>query len=197
MSLPTSARVPVLASTTPTEDLESALDGVLTALVNSIDKELSEAYDSVRGQPMLQAAATALQKLEPQTYFYALQYPFQRVEQGLLREHFSDPKIRFVFEEYQFIIAHLRALFETYEGSACCADKARTVLRAWLRFLQQGKPIVWDREQEHTFHLPVKVLAEHESIEAFFMAITRLRYGRFDLYLAFMQALGPVPEQQL
>lgn len=178
-------------------DVQASLRNVLTALSDFAGDEQRAAFEAVREQPLMQAASEALQEGDPQAYFYAFRYPFEQIEQGLLRSYSPDAKVGFVFEQYRFIKAHLRTLFETYEGSSCCADKARAVINAWLRFLHTGKPIVWNRQQQYTFHLPGTVLTTHESIQAFFEALTRLYHGRPDLYLAFMQELGPAPAPSL
>lgn len=91
-------------------------------------------------------------------------------------------KARFLYSHADFVERHLRALIERFEGSACCADKTRSILHELSKFLREGTRIEFNYAGEYTFHLPRRVLTTHEEIEQLFEGLYRLFYGKPDSY---------------
>lgn len=170
-----------------TQDIAS----VLEALLQRDQQEARELFEGLAAVPAVQRAAQALQQLRPQDFSLALNYPVERLQEGLLAALLpeADHQVRFVFLNYEFVHRHLRRLFERHEGSACCADKAGTVVRAWLEHCLHGRPIAFDLTQEVTYYLPRKVLNTEESIQAFFQALERLYSGDGAAYVQFLTRL--------
>lgn len=169
----------------------SALRDVLEALARSAGEDEVAVFKALSEQPVVSLASKAIELGNLEAWYFGFQYPLKRLERGLLNAKLSNPKARFVFEELSFIETYLKRLFRDYEGSFACADKMRMVLRSWVRHLQTNKPIVWDYEQEYTYHLPQRILRTHKDIAVFFQAVYQLRYGNITPYYQMVESFGP------
>ncbi|MNV99606.1 hypothetical protein D3C71_1949910 [compost metagenome] len=77
----------------------------------------------------------------------------------------------------------MRNLFVDIEGSSCCADKERTVMRALIKHYHKGGRIEFNYGGEYTYHLPQIVLRDHESLVSYFEALYGLYYGNPKAYM--------------
>lgn len=98
-------------------------------------------------------------------------------------------KAVFLLKQYDFVDSHFTALIKQYEGWACSADKVRTITNRLLKNLVEGKPIVWNYNQEYTYHLPKEIFTNQEQILEFFDALYFLYYGKSEKFLAFFEKL--------
>lgn len=89
----------------------------------------------------------------------------------------------FLIENYEFVERNFCSLFSEFEGSACSADKSRTVSRALFGHLLQGKPIEFDYGAQYVYHLPKAIFKDQQSIVDFFVALQGLYYGKPARYL--------------
>lgn len=165
------------------EEIKQVLDGLLS----SINQDNENEYQTVAEQDEFQKAKESIENNDIDGFFYSLIYPFQNQVRGLLTIEL--PKMhqaQFLYQQCEFVECNIKRLFEDIEGSACCADKSRTVMRQLLVFFKTGKEIVFNYEQEYTYHLPKKVLNTHTEIVNFFMALYRLYYGQSKEYIIMM-----------
>lgn len=115
----------------------------------------------------------------------------QRALDGLL--HLAWPqrdqfRIRFLFGNLAFVDNHIRALFVAREGSCCCADKTRAVIRQLVGFLNGGPNISFAGIVSYA--RPQRVLSTHEDVLSFFDALLHLHAGRPERYLENMAAMN-------
>lgn len=89
----------------------------------------------------------------------------------------KNDKAFFLNEQIDFLENHFYWLFSLFEGNACCADKARTVIYHIKLFFENGKQISFDFEQKYTYHLPKKIFKTHYSIMEAYDALERLYNG--------------------
>lgn len=156
--------------------LNSMLSGLKEENVNNasnVADEVKEKYQSVLESPN-----------PPDEHFFAVTYPFKELDEGLLfNAGVKNERTIFLIQEHSFVDNHLSNLFTKYEGMACSADKARTIVAKLYRYLEEGKEITFDYNAQYTYHLPKKILNNHQEIVEYFEALMTLFYGRFEKYL--------------
>lgn len=95
----------------------------------------------------------------------------------------ENEKLKFLFMQNNFVEGYFRKIFEMFDGSACCADKARTIIRALSHYYQNGEEISFNYQQEYTYHLPENILNTHDEIVKVYEAIYSLYYRNpFELF---------------
>lgn len=116
-------------------------------------------------------------------------YPLDAAIEGLVDSVIpanANHRAAFFVINYDYFSHHFTKLITKYEGSACCADKSRTVLRGVLRYLVSGDRIVFNYDGEYTYHLPKKIFREHEQIMELFDALYFFYFGDSTKYISFM-----------
>jgi hypothetical protein len=163
---------------------------VINGLLGAIDDQNKETFRALSDTPAIQEALEKVRTSDAEGFFFALLYPLENAIDGLLSSELpGNSKAQFLFSQGQFVERHFEKLFEKHEGSACCADKSRTIVRSLLRFLTTGKRIEFNYEAEYTYHLPRRIFRTHEEIVTFYDALLRLYYGRSEPYLEAMRQL--------
>jgi len=155
-----------------------ALKEFLNAMTDSIEKEKIELFEKIIDSSKIE------QYDNPNEFFYAVLYPWEKFISGFLKSTINANKdVEFIFKNSQYIDRHFCNLFEKYEGSACCADKSRTIVNRLLKYYQEGEEIVFNYEAEYTYHLPKKIFKSHDHIIQFYESIKSLLYGNPEKYL--------------
>lgn len=166
------------------------LSNVINGLLGAIDDQNREAFKTLAETPAIVEALGKVRDGDVDGFFYSLLYPLENAIDGLLSSELpGNSKAQFLFSQGQFVERHFQKLFNKHEGSACCADKSRTIVRSLLRFLTTGKRIEFNYEAEYTYHLPKRIFRTHDDIVTFYDALQRLYYGHPDPYLAFMRQM--------
>jgi hypothetical protein len=125
-----------------------------------------------------------------QEFYYGLIYPHEQFINGLIKSEISPNKdVGFILKNSHFIENNFRYWIEKVEGSACCADKTRIIIRNLIDFYKTDNKIDFDYNQEYTFHLPKVVFKNHESIVEFYEGIKSLYYGNPTKYLLCLKNL--------
>lgn len=169
-------------------DVTLGIKSVLEAMLQSSDREGQALYAQIYDEPMIQKAREAAQNQDSDGFFFALGYPLQKMVDAVIAGEFpSNQNAQFLMANSRFIECHLDRIFTRFEGSACSHDKTRAVMKAAMRFFTSAKPIEFDYTQEFTYHLPKKVLKDHDSIINFITSLNYLLYGNPDRYLVAMQ----------
>lgn len=171
-------------------DDNKAIKSVLEAMLLGSAREGQMLYAEIYDVPMIQKARAAAQAHNPDGFYFALGYPLQKIIDAVVESEFPrNENAQFLMANSHFIENHLDRIFTRFEGSACSHDKTRTVIKHLMRFFTTEKPIEFDYTQEYTFHLPKKVLKDHDSITAFVTSLHHLYYGNPDRYLVAMQSI--------
>jgi hypothetical protein len=125
-----------------------------------------------------------------QEFYHGLIYPHEQFINGLIKSEISPNRdVGFILKHSNFLENNFRCWIEKVEGSACCADKTRTIIRNLIDFYKTGNKIDFDYNQEYTFHLPKVVFKNHESIVEFYEGIKSLYYGNPTKYLLCLKNL--------
>lgn len=175
---------------TPAEVSAEALNLVFERLLEGGAAEALAVAQQLPPSRQLDAALTAAKELNPSHFDTWWSYPLQTLTRGVLARAgiSSRSKTAEILEGAAFYRAHLRWVFETLEGGACCADKAGWALRALARHYHEGAPIRVTGA-ENAFWEPKKALNSEEALVEFFEALYALRYGRPEKYLKAMHRL--------
>jgi len=123
-------------------------------------------------------------------FYYGIIYPHEKFLNGLIKSEISkDNDVLFILKRSRFIEQNFRYWIEKVEGSACCADKTKTILTRLIEFYKNGTKIEFDYSAEYTFHLPKTIFNNHELIIDFYDGLKRLYYGNPTVYLNSLKTL--------
>lgn len=155
-----------------------AIKDFLNSMADSIEKEKIELFEKIIDSSEIK------QYENPNEFFYAVLYPWEKFISGFLKSTLNANRdVEFIWKHSEFIDRHFRNLFEKYEGSACCADKSRTIVKRLLKYYDNGEKIEFDYEAEYTYHLPKKIFKSHDHIVQFYEGLKSLLYGRPEKYI--------------
>lgn len=175
-----------LSDKNPEYDAELDMSGFLSVILEN--ERAGSVLDSLTGHPAIAAAATELQAHRFDRFAWDFIRPFENLAEAMISQNIAeDERLHFLILRQDFVGSHLQALFERFEGSACCADKERRVMFALIRFFKTGQPIEFDYSEEHSYSLPKILLRDHDSIVGYFDSLYDLYYGKYDLYVKTMQ----------
>lgn len=151
---------------------------LIGGLLGEIARENRDAYEVIARSPAGKSALEAVESGDIQSFYFGFVRPMTQTVDGLLARALPHAtRAHFLFRCSSFIESHLCSAFVRTEGRACSTDKARTVMRALLRFIVTGTPVAFDYGQQYTYHLPTLILATHDDIVAFYDALESLYYG--------------------
>lgn len=151
----------------------------LTALADGLAAAEKRAYEAVATDPLVQRAAQSIAEDRPDRYYLALRHPLGQRENGVVASVIPESaEAQFLYNHYAFVECHFKAVIEQAEGSACCADKARTVLTRLARYFRTGQPLTFEDPSLRDFQRPGVVLTTPEDILSFFRALWALHYGK-------------------
>ena len=123
-------------------------------------------------------------------YYFSVIYPFDNfLDSFVMSEISENDDVIFIMNHSQFIECHFKKIIVKKEGSSCCADKSRTIIRDLIEFFKNGKKIYFNYNGKYTFHLPTSVFTDHDKIVSFYDGLKDLYYGSPEKYL---KALGDV-----
>lgn len=165
------------------DDIKQALKSVITGLVSSMDDEHREAAAGLAENKDVAEALKQAASYDVDGFYYSMIYPIENVLDGLLLSVSDNSRARFILRHSQFVDRQFNKVTARIDGSVCCSDRSRTIVKALLKHFMTGEEIVFDYEQEYTYHLPVSVFRTHDEIIAFFNGVHRLYYGNPDKYI--------------
>jgi len=161
-----------------TGDLTNEIVAIFNALSFKENAEKRKLLELISDNEIVQPAIKALQGDNIQMFDYVCRQitsPINAMILGVDAKH--QDYYEFAVENYNVIERNFCSLFKSIEGSACSADKSRTVMHGLIRFLRTDEEIKFDYDGEYTFHLPKKAFKTHTQIYAFFNALMRLQMG--------------------
>lgn len=161
-----------------------SIKSVLSAMHDVIGKENAELYERLADENI------KVDINDHESFFYQIIYPFHRYVSGLISTLIStDNNVEFILTHSDYLENAFRHWIVRAEGSACCADKSRTIMRRLLDFYRDGTKIVFDYDAEYTYHLPKKLFREHQEIVLFYEALQHMYYGDPKRYLTQMMLI--------
>lgn len=172
-----------------TDHFGAEIAAIMRAIAETADRDSLTIFRSVADSPSLAAAAAAARRGDVERFNLEVS-PIDKAINGLLMSVLPDARdAHFLFRQSAFIERHYRGVIQKYEGSVCCADKSRNVMRALCVFLISGTEIVFDRTAQYTFNQPMRVFVEHAEIVDFFNALKRFYYGDPMPYLRALETI--------
>ena len=163
---------------------EDSIKSLLNSMVDGIGKENVELYQKL-------IEGSGFKKVENiEEFFFMLIYPHKQFLKGLIDCEISkNNSVKFLYLNHEFIENNFVKIIQDVEGSACSADKSRTIINRLCNWFINGERIEWDYSGEYTYHLPKKVFTTHDEIIDFYKALENLYYGNYKSYL---EALGKI-----
>lgn len=117
-------------------------------------------------------------------FFYAVLYPFDQFISGFVKSKIANNRdVVFIIKNQNYIEHNYARIIEAKEGSACSADKSRTIMKSLINHYKSGQEITFNYEQEYTYHLPKEVFKTHDQIINFYEGLKNLWYGDNRKYL--------------
>jgi hypothetical protein len=169
---------------------KESISNFLTSFSDSIGKENVELYQNLNKESHI------LDVTDYEEFFFGVLYPFKKYISGLITSEISDNKdVIFILENSQFIEGHFQKMIKTYEDWPCCADKSRTIMKALLNYYKNDEEIVFNYDQQYTYHLPKILFKTHDQIIEFYEGVKGLYFGSLEKYLqAFVNVKNIVNE---
>lgn len=154
------------------------LTNFLDSMIGSIEQKEIDLFKQI-------LETTEIKNFEDyQEFFYAVLYPFEQFISGYIKSTMANNRdVVFIIKNQNYIEHNYAKIIETQEGSACSADKSRTIMRSLVNYYTSGKEISFNYEQEYTYHLPKKVFKTHDQIINFYEGLKNLWYGDNRKYL--------------
>lgn len=161
---------------------KESIKGFLNTMLDTIHKESVDLYKSLIDKSGLDNIT------DYESFYFAVIYPFTQYVSGLIKTEIStSDDVEFLLIKQIFIERNFQRIIEKNEGSACCVDKTRTIMRSLLNYYKSGDKIEFDYDQEYTYHLPKKVFKTHDEIVTFYEALKHLYAGYSEKYLNVMK----------
>jgi hypothetical protein len=177
------------------DDLKKGLEGIFSSIMAEESRKAQETLSASESDPTILKAEEALRELDYRKFDSSLLRHHSRITSALIKKELWDNhRLGFLFTKQEFVSRHIRNLFVDIEGSCCCADKERTVMRAIVRHLHSGNPIKFNYDAEYTYMLPEIVLRDQESVIAYFEGLYQLYYGNPKPYLTEMLKIAQLAQ---
>lgn len=169
------------------EHMSQALASTLSGLLAGLEQDSRQAALKTLGRDKVLELVKALNAGQFDALERQILQPAEDQARALASMAFEGPPLlRYLLTHWSFVSNHVRGLVEQYEGSACCADKTRTILKMLAHHLAHGSPYAFNREQKYTFHLPTKVLLTLDDALSFMEALAHMSQGQTGPYLRWM-----------
>ena len=123
-------------------------------------------------------------------FYRKLVRPAEKYWSGFIRTELSENKeMDFFLIHSSFIENNFRYWIEKKEGSACCSDKSRAIMKRLYYWFKEDREIVFDKDEEYTYHHPKVVFTTHDEIVSFYDSLHYLHYGNPNHYLSILSEM--------
>ena len=123
-------------------------------------------------------------------FYRKLVRPAEKYWSGFIRTELSKNKeLDFFLINSSFIEQNFKHWIVNKEGTACSSDKSRTIMNRLYAWFKDNKEIVFDKDEEYTYHHPKIVFTTHEEIVSFYNALHYLYYGNPKQYLSMLSEM--------
>lgn len=165
---------------------EKVMSEVIGGILDGAEKERHQLYDEIVNKDY----EKDITKIDIGDFYLSYFYPFEEYLNVLLQNKLNlNEEQRFFVINADFFNRHFESLFQKYEGNACCCDKSNKIIRSIYEFLKTGNQIEFDYNQKYTFHLPKRILNNHDEIIFAYKAIKSLLFGRGEKYIEYIMLL--------
>jgi hypothetical protein len=167
------------------------IHNVLDAFIGTIDKENLDLYKRLVG------SRPNIKIKDYEDFHFLLVYPFEKFLKGMIQNTFGGcyADIEFILLNSQFIERQFIELIRKIEGSACCADKSKSIMKRLIRFFETGEEITWDYNAEFTYGMPKMIFTTHNEIITFYQSLVKLFYGDPTPYIKEYEKLSPAARE--
>lgn len=167
--------------------MEHEMIDIIKNLVDSIEKEDRTTYGELIHKTVSDLDESGYDMKDPDVFNTVFIFKQNNV-MNLIAEAFHEPckkkenqnKANFVFTHYSFLESHIRKLIESRCGFSCVADRTRTIIREYLKWLISDELNEYDPEKEH-FWIPK--FGMYSDWFLFCDSLYELYYGRLENYL--------------
>lgn len=160
------------------------LEQYLKLIMDSVDQEEINLYNK------LSEGVEFKELISLDDFYFRVIYPHKQYISGLIKVEIStNPNIEYILQNLQYIENHFVYWIEKKEGSSCCYDKTKHILKQLYCFYKDGTKIEFDYSQEYTYHLPKEIFKSHEEIIEFYEGIRDLSCGNPEKYLKIIHKL--------
>ena len=161
-----------------------SINKALMGLVDFFHQEENEFYKELSKD----IKATEIENYED--FYRKLVRPAEKYWSGFIRTELSENKdMNFFLVNSSFIEQNFKHWIEKKEGMPCCSDKSRTIMKRLFNWFKDDKEIVFDKDEEYTYHHPKKVFTTHDEIISFYDALHYLYYGNPNQYLSILSKM--------
>lgn len=123
-------------------------------------------------------------------FYRKLVRPAEKYWGGFIRTEITKSnEMVFFLINSNFIENHFRYWIEKKEGSACSSDKSRAIMKRLYYWIKDEQKIIFDANEEYTYHHPKKVFTTHDEIDSFYLGLHHLHYGNPQQYLSIISEL--------
>jgi len=155
-------------------DIKAGIANIFSAITNMADAEEDDAYAAVQAAPLFVDAVVYAKDRDFESFDLLFLNEVKKPIRGLLNSISESDDFKFLMLYSQDIEPHFLHFITQFEGSACCADKSRTIISAMLHHFETGKEISFNYSGEYTYHLSQSIFTDHESIMSFYKGVRRL-----------------------
>ncbi len=174
-------------------EIAMGLKSLFTGLANMAQAEEAESYETYKyNQAFVQAASYAKDN-NFEAFDYLFLHEIEKPINGLLESICESDDFTFLMLHGHDIEVHFAHFIKQFEGTACNADKSRTIIRSLLKHFRTGDDIKFNYDAEFTYHLPNTIFKTHDDIIEFYKGLRKLIItGNPDAYLLALQVIMAV-----
>jgi hypothetical protein len=123
-------------------------------------------------------------------FYRKLVRPAEKYWGGFIRtEITNNNEMVFFLINSNFIENNFRYWIEKKEGSACSSDKSRAIMKRLYYWIKDEQKIIFDANEEYTYHHTKKIFTTHDEIDAFYLSLHHLHYGNPQQYLSIISEI--------
>ena len=171
------------------DELNLAVNNIFNSIIGSRNKELDNAVDNIP-EELKTTLQQAMEKFNYEQIHLLVLEKFTDMKESLIRLAAKENKTIWLMLHISFVENQFSKQIKLHEGFSCSHDKVKTIIKALLRWFEEGREIHFNYEQEYTYHLPTHIFNTHDEVINFFNAIHDLYYGKPDKYLQCLLALA-------
>lgn len=157
---------------------------VMESMLDIFHQEENEFYKELSKN----VKATEIENHED--FYRKLVRPTEKYWGGFIRTEITESnEMVFFLINSNFIENHFRYWIDKKEGSAYSSDKSRAIMKRLYYWIKDEQKIIFDANEEYTYHHPKKVFTTHDEIDAFYLGLHHLHYGNPQQYLSIISQL--------
>lgn len=172
--------------------MDKGMEQCITSLFNSLNAKSEKEAMELFGQAINYAGENKAKIKNPERFNIYINHKLNKGVK-LLVKSLHEPSIckdknkpNFIYQNYDFLDAHIRNLCELREGSSCCADKSRHILKMYLNYSITGEIPEFNPNVEK-YWLPN--FGDNEMWMNYCDSLYQLYYGKTEEYFKAYKAL--------